>query len=207
MNKNNVEVYDLRAVWKTYAYWAFWVGVAFFAIYPTCNWISSQRSDIYKLYFEVELAIPFIPEFLWFYMSMYLLFFLPPFFLNVSELVVLGKRIILGTIISGVIFLLFPATLGFERIVPNGIYGELFSNIFTLDLPYNMAPSLHIVYSALILWGIYFSSSNKMVHLIALLWILLISLSTLLVHQHHIMDIVLAIMVILSVIFIIKEGE
>ncbi len=190
------EEYILSAIWKTYAYWALWVGVAFFTIYPLCNWISSKRSDIHLLYLEQELSVPFVPEFFWIYMSMYLLFFLPPLFLNVSELVLLGKRIIAGTIISGIVFLLFPSQLGFERIIPDGFYGPLYSQIFTLDLPHNMVPSLHIVYSGFILLSVYISSGEKYIRLFAILWLLLISVSTLLVHQHHILDIVLALFII-----------
>ncbi len=190
------QAYDLRAVWKTYAYWAFWVGVAFFFVYPLCNWISLQRGDVYQLYLQMELGIPLIPEFLWAYLSMYVLFLLPPLFLSVTELVLLGKRIITGTMISGAIFLLFPSQLGFKRVVPEGFYGDFFNQIFTLDLPYNMAPSLHIVYSGLILLAVYGASKVKLVRMFAIVWLTLIALSTLFVHQHHVIDIVSAMLII-----------
>lgn len=200
--------YHLAAIWKTYAYWAFWVGVAFFSIYPTCNWLTSQRDDISFLYFDQELMIPFVPEFFWVYMSMYLLFFLPPFFLRVSQLEVLGKRIIIGTLISAVIFLLFPSQLGFERVIPEGFYYDLYSQIFTLDLPYNMAPSLHIVYSGFILFAVYSAVESKSVRIFAILWLLFIALSTLLVHQHHMIDIVLALFLIGVINYkVIKGGK
>jgi membrane-associated phospholipid phosphatase len=172
-----------------------------------CNWISSQRDDIYLLYFQKELMVPFIPEFFWIYMSMYLLFFAPPLFLNVPQLRLLGKRIIAGTLISGVIFLLFPSQLGFERVVPDGFYGKLYTQIFALDLPYNMAPSLHVVYSGFILFSIYSASDKKYIRISAILWLLLILLSTLLVHQHHIIDIVLALVIIWAVNTKIIKGE
>ena len=199
--------HDASTVWKTYIYWAFWVGVAFFALYPSCNWLSSQRSDIHRLYFDKELSIPFVPEFIWAYISMYLLFFLPPFFLNTSQLRVLGKRIIVGTIISAVVFLLFPSRLGFERISPDGFYGEIFVRIFSIDLPYNMAPSLHIVYSSFILLSIYNAVKSKAIRLGAILWLTLISLSTLLVHQHHIVDIILALLLTEFVSLKLIKGE
>jgi len=199
--------HDLQAVWKTYAYWAFWVGVAFFSVYPSCNWITSQRADVYRLYFDAELAIPFVPEFFWLYMSLYLLFLLPPFFLGVSQLVFLGKRIIAGTLISGLVFLLLPSRLGFERIVPEGFYGGVFGNLFALDLPHNMAPSLHIVYSAFILLAIYASSHRKVVRISVLLWIALIALSTLMVHQHHLIDIISATGIVVFVNFKLIKGE
>ena len=199
--------HDLQAVWKTYGYWAFWVGVAFFSVYPSCNWITSQRTDAYRLYLDAELAIPFVPEFFWLYMSLYLLFLLPPFFLGVSQLVLLGKRIIAGTLLSGLVFLLFPSRLGFERIVPEGFYEGAFGNLFALDLPHNMAPSLHIVYSAFILLAIYASSQRGAVRLSVLLWLVLIALSTLMVHQHHLIDILSATAIVVLVNTKLIKGE
>ena len=181
-----------KDIWKTYGYWALLVGVAFFSVYPACNWLTSQRQEVYQLYFVAELSIPFIPAFYWVYMSLYALFLLPPFFMNVKQLETLGKRIILSTIISGLIFTIFPASLGFERVSPDGFYSELFSTLFMLDLPHNMAPSLHIVYSALILVGVSKSTNNSLIKTAVLLWLGLISISTLLVHQHHIVDIISA---------------
>ena len=201
------QAYHLKAVWKTYAQWAFWVGVAFFFVYPLCNWISSQRGDVYQLYLQAELTIPLVPAFIWAYISMYVLFLLPPFFLSVSELVLLGKRIVVGTIISGVIFLLFPSQLGFERVVPEGFHGDFFSQIFTLDLPYNMAPSLHVVYSGFILLAVYSATEKGPVRIAAIVWLILIMLSTLFVHQHHLLDIVLAMSVIGVINHKIIKGE
>lgn len=202
-----VNEYDLRAVWKTYGYWAFWIGVAFFSIYPTCNWLTSQRSDIHQLYLDAELTIPFVPEFFWIYISLYLLFILPPFFLSVSQLVLLGKRILVGTLLGGVIFLLFPSRLGFERIHPEGFYGEMFGNLFTIDLPYNMAPSMHILYSAFILLAIYAASPKKVFRVLALAWLFLIALSTLMVHQHHLIDIISALAITFGINLKLFKGE
>ncbi len=81
-------------VWRTYSIWAFWVGIAFFGVYPACNWFTSQRSEHWNLFFNAELALPFYPEFVWVYMSMYLLFALPPFFLNVAQLRDLGRQLV-----------------------------------------------------------------------------------------------------------------
>lgn len=186
----NDTFYD-KAAWKCYGYWAFWVGIAFFTIYPLCNWLTSQRENVYHLYMQSELSIPLVPQFMWIYLSFYVLFIMPPLFLNQQELTKLGKEIILGTFISGIIFLLFPSVLGFERMVPTGAYKDMFETIFALDLPHNMAPSLHIVYSGAILLAIFQATQKVGIKIVALLWLLLISLSTLFVHQHHLLDIFL----------------
>ena len=198
---------SIKNIWKTYGYWAFWVGVAFFSVYPTCNWLTSERTEVYQLFFITELNIPFVPLFYWFYVSLYLLFFLPPFFLDVPRLKVLGKRIIIATIISGVIFILFPASLGFERVSPEGFYGQLFDTLFTLDLPHNMMPSLHVVYSALIIFAVMGSSKRRSIQGFALMWLVCICISTLLVHQHHLIDIVSAFALVWVVSKILIKGK
>ncbi len=196
-----------KDTWKAYAYWAFWVGVAFFSVYPTCNWLTSERTEVNQLFFSAELSMPFIPWFYWFYISLYLLFFLPPFFLDVPRLRILGKRIIMATIISGIIFILLPTGLGFERIAPEGFYGQLFDTLFSLDLPHNMTPSLHVVYSALILFAVIESSKNRSMQGLALIWLVSISISTLLVHQHHLIDIIAALALVWLVSKILIKGK
>ena len=208
--KNAVQtgVKNLRDVWRTYAFWSLWVGIAFFGVYPTCNYLSAQRADIHHFYLPQELDIPFVPEFFWVYVSMYVLFLFPPFFLSAGQLVTLGKRIIVGTFISAVLFLLFPSTLGFERVMPEGFYAPIYARIFSVDLPYNMAPSLHVVYTAFILLAIRAASQKRAVRAMSLLWLAMIVLSTLLVHQHHLIDVLSALTIVWLVTHkLVKRSE
>lgn len=199
--------YKRKAVWKIFGYWVFWISILFFSIYPLCNWVTSHRENLYHFYFESELAIPFIPQFVLIYLSLYLTFLLPPFFLYEKQLVKLGKELVIGTILSGVIFLIFPSVLGFERVVPVGEYKEYFENIFMLDFPHNMVPSLHIVYSGLILLSVYKAVSQKWIKIFVTLWFFLICASTLLVHQHHLTDVFLGSFIVLLLNYYIKEGK
>ena len=197
--------YRRKSVWKTFGYWVFWISVLFFTVYPLCNWFTSHRENLYHIYLESELAIPFIPQFVWIYLSLYLTFILPPFFLHEKQLAKLGKELVIGTILSGILFLIFPSVLGFERVIPEGEYQAFFENIFMLDLPHNMIPSLHIVYSGFILLSIYQAVSQIWIKTIALSWFSLICISTLLVHQHHLADIFLGIFIVLFLNYTIKE--
>ncbi len=196
-----------KSVWKIFGYWVFWISVLFFTVYPLCNWLTSQRENLYHIYLESELSIPFIPQFVWVYLSLYLTFILPPFFLNEGQLVKLGKELVIGTVLSGVVFLIFPSVLGFERVVPEGDYQVFFENIFMLDLPHNMVPSLHIVYSGFILLSVYQAVSQTWIKAFVLLWFVLICVSTLLVHQHHIADVLLGSFIVLLLNYYIKEKK
>jgi membrane-associated phospholipid phosphatase len=179
------------SVWKTYAFWAMWVGVAFFSVYPTCNWLTSLRGEYFSLYFAAELDVPFVPEFIVFYLSMYVLFAMPPFFLKVAELTALGKQLIAGTLISGLVFLLVPARLGFVREVPeSGLIESIYSTLFAVDMPHNMVPSLHVVFSTLILLALANASAGEQNKILWYGWLMVICASTLLVHQHHLIDVV-----------------
>jgi membrane-associated phospholipid phosphatase len=198
----------VQTVWSTYAVWALWVAVAFFTVYPTCNWITSHRSDTFSLYVEAELGIPFVPQFIWMYLSMYVLFLTPPFYLNVSQLSALGKQLVLATLVSGCIFLLFPAKLGFARTLPDDLlYRPVFADLFALDLPHNMAPALHVVFSALILFAILEASDAGHLKLLWWGWLIAICVSTILVHQHHLIDVVSGLLVATMISRSIKKGE
>lgn len=194
--------------WRTYGYWAFWVGIAFFSVYPTCNWLTSLRDETYALYVPAELGIPFRPEFIWVYLSMYVLFAFPPFFLGPQRLRALGKQLVSATILCGLVFLALPAHLGFARIVPeDGLYRSLFQNMFTIDQPHNMAPSLHIVFSAMILLALLDVSRQRPLRLLWWMWLVLLCTSTLLVHQHHLIDVFTGLLVAVLFRFWITPRE
>jgi membrane-associated phospholipid phosphatase len=174
---------------STFAIWGFWVGVAFFSVYPATNWLTSLRTGHHALYFREELQIPFVPSFIWLYMSMYLLFLTPPFFLNPSELRKLAKELIGATVISGALFLAFPARLGFPRTLPDDeFYRSLYAGLFSVDHPFNLAPSLHVVYTTAIIFAIIIRLRVVFRHLL-FAWLILIVSSTILVHQHHLLDV------------------
>ncbi len=183
-------------VLRTYARWFVLVSIAFFSTYPLCNWLAAHQSDTFKLYLSNELNIPFIPEFIWVYLSLYVLFLIPPFLLSAARMNALGLRLVVATVFCSLIFVIFPTTLGFDRVVPNyEFYGAVFSNMFAIDLPHNMVPSLHVVFSALILLAIYDAVRNLAGKIIVLGWLFLLSLSTILVHQHHLLDVATGLLV------------
>lgn len=183
---------------RTYLLWSFRAGVAFFAVYPAMNWLTSRRTPLH-LYLTGELAIPFVPWFIWPYLSMYALFVLPLFFIPAERMPALGKQLIAGCLVSAVLFLLFPAELGFARQVPKS-YGAIYAGMFDIDRPYNLVPSLHVIWSALIaLACIDFARIPLKIALFA--WLCVVVASTVLVHQHHLIDVIAA----LAIVFFLRR--
>ncbi len=181
---------------RMFSFLSLWIGVAFFGVYPTMNWITSLRAVRLHLYVPAELAIPFVPQFIWAYLSMYVLFFLPLIFVPTARMPPLGKQLIAGTLISAALFLLLPAELGFVRTVPSAApYANLYAGIFGVDRPFNLVPSLHVIYSsAITLACADFARPRARFGL--LLWLVVIVASTLLVHQHHLLDVAAALAIV-----------
>lgn len=177
--------------WRAYLFWSSLVSIVFFTLYPFCNWFSEQRGQAHHFYLNSELSIPLIPGFIAGYFSIYGLFFLPPFFLDENKITLLGKQIFTATVIAAIIFLIYPTTLGFTRVVPeNSSYQVIFGYIFLFDKPYNMMPSLHVAYSTLIVLSLVYQGRSRLLEVLCSGWLVLICASTLLVHQHHLIDIV-----------------
>jgi hypothetical protein len=182
---------------RTYTLWASLAGVAFFAIYPTLNWLTSLRSHRFHLYVPAELSIPFVPQFIWAYLSMYALFLLPLFVLPTERIPVLGKQLVTGTVACGAVFLLLPAELGFVRVIPSDpIYASIYASIFGVDRPHNLVPSLHVVWSSAIVLACV-DATRSLGRAQLYVWLALLVGSTLLVHQHHVLDAVSAILLVL----------
>lgn len=181
---------------RTYLFWSFWIGVSFFGVYPTMNWITSLRGAPLHLYVRQELAIPFVPQFLWPYLSMYLLFLLPLFFVPTERMPALGKQLIAGSLVSAALFLLIPAELGFVRQLPrHAPYAAMYASVFNIDRPYNLVPSLHVIFScAIALACIDFARGAVRVALYG--WLVVIVASTVFVHQHHLLDLASAFVVV-----------
>lgn len=198
----------ISEVWKTYFYWFFWISIAFFTIYPLCNWLTMQRGSVFSLYVSSELAIPFVPEFVWAYLSLYILFVIPPLFLTSSRMNILGRQLVAVTVFCGLIFLLLPAELGFERTIPDDpFYNALFTNLFAVDLPHNMVPSLHVTFSALILFAFLEGRRPRWAKIVFGAWLVLICASTVLVHQHHLLDVATGLLVAAVFHHFSRKGE
>lgn len=163
--------------------------LAFTVIYGLCNEAASHATYLYSAFFDWELQIPLIPWMIYPYLSLNILFIFSAFVVtDVSAI----KGYLLGltyaAIIAGIIFYIFPAKLGFTREVAVG-YEKIFETMFSIDKPHNLFPSLHVTYSSIAIWTMIEQTKNRIFHLFLWGWLVLISCSIILVHQHHLFDI------------------
>ncbi|MDR2366224.1 MAG: phosphatase PAP2 family protein [Zoogloeaceae bacterium] len=189
-NGGKVVLAPWQARLKTFAIW--WTGIAlvFYSVYPLAYWLASQRTRFYRPFLAAELRIPFVQEWFWAYMSIYVLAILPPFFLNPPELRRLARAFMAAILVAGLCFVAFPAPVGYARALPSGEpYHTLFRVIFHFDGPLNSVPSLHVCCAALFLLALG-RRSSPFLRVMWAAWFFLIVCSTMLVHQHHVLDIV-----------------
>ena len=168
--------------------WMVFMAVVLLMLYGASNQYALLSAPHPSLYASWEREIPFIAWFIIPYMSSDVLFalaFLSP--QNRLELRTLALRTLFIVTFSVIIFLVFPLQYGFAK--PEiGQYSILFFILSLVDLPYNQLPSLHISF-AVILWASMKHHIKRPVLKYALAsWFWLIVCSTLLVYQHHFID-------------------
>lgn len=164
-------------------------GAMFVLVYSWCNRFTAARSDVGVAMWEWERNIPFVRELVVPYWSLDL-FFCGVFFVcnSKAELNLLTKRLVAIIVASGICYLIFPLKMGLPRPEPEGWTATLFKALYFNDLPHNLAPSLHIGLRSLV-WVFYGAHLTGWLRQATKVWFILIGASTLLVWQHHFIDV------------------
>ena len=106
------------------------------------------------------------------------------------------------------LFTIGPTTIKshFGRAFLGNGYLSPYLFLHKLDHPHNLYPSLHITFSVLTAFAMFDQTNSKWFHLFLVLWITLICFSVVLVHQHHLFDVITGLLLSLIVIkFIYKK--
>lgn len=166
------------------------VAAIFYASYGATNALASARANVPEIYFSWERAVPFWAWSIVPYWSLNLLYALG-FFLcrDAGELARYVTQLLAAQIIATLFFIIFPLQMSWEKPAVSGISGFLFSSLAAFDLPFNQAPSLHIILCVVV--GAFYLRKARAVWLKAALvaWFALIGLSVLTTYQHHFIDI------------------
>lgn len=166
------------------------VAAIFYASYGATNALASARANVPEIYFAWERALPFWAWSIVPYWSLNLLYALGFFLCRDSrELARYVTQLLVAQMIATLFFIAFPLQMSWEKPAVSGLSGFLFSSLAAFDLPFNQAPSLHIILCVVV--GAFYLRKARAVWLKAALiaWFALIGLSVLTTYQHHFIDI------------------
>lgn len=163
----------------------------FALVYGGCNWLTAQRSDVGHYYFAWELDIPLFPRMIWLYHSILILFLMPLFLFTREQVTAIGRAFGCVTLVGGVCFLLFPGVAGFAR--PDyaneaGLQALAFRILYHADNIHNVMPSLHVAYCTVVILSLQRQLQGRRLQWLFWGWLVAIVSSTVLVHQHHLVD-------------------
>ena len=164
------------------------VSLSFFPIYIGGSMTTGILGQRLHLYAAFELALPFWAPMIIAYLSMFVLFLLPTFQLNESELWVLVGRLVVASLLGGLVFLALPSEVGFAERTDAGSWQPLYDLVYSVDGRANAAPSFHVIYTSSILLALTDVATPRLRMLYAL-WLVVVCASTVLTHRHHLLDV------------------
>ena len=155
---------------------------------------------------HLDEQIPFVPYFIYFYISWYILLFLVPIIYMKYDKKALKKYTytnFISVLVCGIIFIIFPTTINRPNIEVTSITTWLVNTIYYFDTPaVNCLPSIHsLICFIFILCNSKANIKTSYKCIIDILSVLII-LSTLFIKQHVIYD-VLSAFIVSSITYII----
>ncbi len=180
-----------RRLWPEALLWLALLGPAFFLLYGAANHYAASLppSAVGNIAMDWERHIPLWPWTILPYWSIDLLYGLSLFICTSrEELRRHALRLLTVTLLSCLLFALFPLRFGFERPPLSGWAGQLFTLLAGFDKPFNQAPSLHISLLT-VLWLRYGAHTPQRWRWLLHGWFALIGVSVLTTWQHHFLDV------------------
>jgi len=165
------------------------VSLVFFPVYLGCAAVTAVRGSHWHPYASWELSIPFVPFMIVPYLSMFVLFVIPPFQLDELQLRALTARLIVASLLGGLVFLALPAEMGFVTHTDAGRWQGIYSALYRIDGPFNTIPSFHVIYTASILLAM-IEAATPGLRRVYVAWLVVVCASTVLTHRHHLLDVV-----------------
>ena len=164
--------------------------IFFIIMYKGAEFYTYTVENVPSYFMEWERNIPFLPIFMLPYMTSAPFFLVTIFFeKNEYSLKLLMKRAIFLTVVSTIIFVLFPMKFYFPKPeIENQIFKTLFHILDLLDSSFNQCPSLHVSFAFLSNIVYYREIKNRFLKYFLCFWGFLLAISVLFVYQHHFID-------------------
>ncbi|RKF41017.1 hypothetical protein BCY89_21585 [Sphingobacterium siyangense] len=158
---------------------------------------AANQTTVSSFVFPFEHFMPFVSWMIIPYMSSGLFFALVPFCCRSrEELWVYTKRFSFITIFSICCFFIFPLRFSFDRpSVEHPVFKFFFTFLSKHDSPFNQAPSLHVAYACLF-WSVLGRQLKGWTRWVVGIWLLFMGIATLTVYQHHLVDVLTALILV-----------
>lgn len=171
-----------------------WVLAACFALlfllfYGTANIISAWVPWRIMPGLPFEAAWPLVPAWSLLYLSMPLMLLLGVWQLDWRAQWVLFATLLAQLLLACVCFVLLPVQLAFEPETVVGVWRWWHTLAMAVGMSQNHLPSLHMAFAATAVWALW-PVVRWWARWGLLLWAMLVAISTLLIHAHHLLDLV-----------------
>jgi membrane-associated phospholipid phosphatase len=161
----------------------------FLLVYGGASWVTGFYPGGVRVDLPFERHIPFVPAWSSVYVSMDALVFLSLFiFRTWRDLTPFVLTLMLETVLGALCFLLLPVEVAWPAREVHGSAAALFQVADTLNLERNYLPSLHVAFACTA--GLAYGERGGVpAKVFFFLWATAIALSTLLIHEHHVLDV------------------
>lgn len=179
-----------KPLWKRSLLWLLVLGPFFFLSYGYSNQLAARQGVAREIVYGWEAFVPFVPWTIIPYWSIDLFYGLSLLLCTTRQrLNRHALRLLSAQIIAVSCFLLYPLKISAPRTqAEEGLFGNLFTYLYSFDQPYNQMPSLHIAL-LLIIWERFHEAAPRHWRWLVNGWAVLIGISVLTTGQHHFIDI------------------
>ncbi len=176
------------SVIRAFLYASGWLIVLFSVVFYGTDYFTTLRDRHFGVYLECEKRIPYVPQAYLVYYSVFLLPFFVPVYAKSARLIkVWAVRMSACIVVAGSLFLILPAKLGYPP--TSNSNWEFIERITAIVIGrHNLIPSLHVALTYIIVATLWIHQ-RSFERVIFVSWALLLSLSTLLIHAHHVLDV------------------
>ena len=161
----------------------------FLLVYGAASWVTGFYTGGLRVDLPFERHIPFVPAWSFVYVSMDALLLLSLLvFRTWREMVPFVLALCAQTVLGALCFLVLPVEVAWSAREVTGGHAGIFALADTMNLERNYLPSLHVAFActAALAYG---ARGGTLARGLLALWATAIAASTLLIHEHHLVDV------------------
>lgn len=149
---------------------------------------------------DMDANIPFVSEFVYAYISWYIMLFIVPYWFYKCSVKSFNKYyliVLLSIIFVSIVYVLYPTTINRPNILVDGLSNWIVNLIYTIDTPaLNCFPSMHCLISFVFIYlAIETKDISHKLKIFIIIWSILVILSTIFIKQHVLMDVISAFLI------------